>query len=255
MYNNIFDSHAHYDDERYDGEREQVIENLFDNGVCGIINIGCTLERSQKSVDFADKYEKFYAAVGIHPEDVEDLPSDYLETLRKWTENKKVVAIGEIGLDYHYEGYNREKQIEVFKEQLELAKTLDMPVIIHSRDATEDCMAILKEYKPKGVMHCFSGSAQTAKEVLALGMSLSFTGVLTFKNARRALEALEVVPMDRLLLETDCPYMAPEPFRGKRCDSGMIPYIAEKIAEVKGLDAQSVLNTCTENTKKLFGIE
>ena len=255
MYNNIFDSHAHYDDERYDGEREQVIENLFDNGVCGIINIGCTLERSQKSVDFADKYEKFYAAVGIHPEDVEDLPLDYLETLRKWTENKKVVAIGEIGLDYHYEGYNREKQIEVFKKQLELAKALDMPVIIHSRDATEDCMAILKEYKPKGVMHCFSGSAQTAKEVLALGMSLSFTGVLTFKNARRALEALEVVPMDRLLLETDCPYMAPEPFRGKRCDSGMIPYIAEKIAEVKGLDAQSVLDTCTENTKKLFGIE
>ena len=254
MYNNIFDSHAHYDDERYDGEREQVIENLFNNGVCGIINIGCTLERSQKSVDFADKYEKFYAAVGIHPEDVEDLPSDYLETLRKWTENKKVVAIGEIGLDYHYEGYNREKQIEVFKEQLELAKTLDMPVIIHSRDATEDCMAILKEYKPKGVMHCFSGSAQTAKEVLALGMSLSFTGVLTFKNARRALEALEVVPMDRLLLETDCPYMAPEPFRGKRCDSGMIPYIAEKIAEVKGLDAQSVLDICTENTKKLFRI-
>ena len=254
MYNNIFDSHAHYDDERYDGEREQVIENLFDNGVCGIINIGCTLERSQKSVDFADKYEKFYAAVGIHPEDVEDLPSDYLETLRKWTENKKVVAIGEIGLDYHYEGYNREKQIEVFREQLELAKTLDMPVIIHSRDATEDCMAILKEYKPKGVMHCFSGSAETAKEVLALGMSLSFTGVLTFKNARRALEALEVVPMDRLLLETDCPYMAPEPFRGKRCDSGMIPYIAEKIAEVKGLDAQSVLDTCTENTKKLFSI-
>ena len=254
MYNNIFDSHAHYDDERYDGEREQVIENLFDNGVCGIINIGCTLERSQKSVDFADKYEKFYAAVGIHPEDVEDLPSDYLETLRKWTENKKVVAIGEIGLDYHYEGYNREKQIEVFKEQLELAKTLDMPVIIHSRDATEDCMAILKEYKPKGVMHCFSGSAETAKEVLALGMSLSFTGVLTFKNARRALEALEVVPMDRLLLETDCPYMAPEPFRGKRCDSGMIPYIAEKIAEVKGLDAQSVLDICTENTKKLFRI-
>ena len=254
MYNNIFDSHAHYDDERYDGEREQVIENLFDNGVCGIINIGCTLERSQKSVDFADKYEKFYAAVGIHPEDVENLPSDYLETLRKWTENKKVVAIGEIGLDYHYEGYNREKQIEVFREQLELAKTLDMPVIIHSRDATEDCMAILKEYKPKGVMHCFSGSAQTAKEVLALGMSLSFTGVLTFKNARRALEALEVVPMDRLLLETDCPYMAPEPFRGKRCDSGMIPYIAEKIAEVKGLDAQSVLDICTENTKKLFSI-
>ena len=254
MYNNIFDSHAHYDDERYDGEREQVIENLFNNGVCGIINIGCTLERSQKSVDFADKYEKFYAAVGIHPEDVEDLPSDYLETLRKWTENKKVVAIGEIGLDYHYEGYNREKQIEVFKEQLELAKTLDMPVIIHSRDATEDCMAILKEYKPKGVMHCFSGSAETAKEVLALGMSLSFTGVLTFKNARRALEALEVVPMDRLLLETDCPYMAPEPFRGKRCDSGMIPYIAEKIAEVKGLDAQSVLDICTENTKKLFRI-
>ena len=254
MYNNIFDSHAHYDDERYDGEREQVIESLFDNGVCGIINIGCTLERSQKSVDFADKYEKFYAAVGIHPEDVEDLPSDYLETLRKWTENKKVVAIGEIGLDYHYEGYNREKQIEVFREQLELAKTLDMPVIIHSRDATEDCMAILKEYKPKGVMHCFSGSAQTAKEVLALGMSLSFTGVLTFKNARRALEALEVVPMDRLLHETDCPYMAPEPFRGKRCDSGMIPYIAEKIAEVKGLDAQSVLDICTENTKKLFSI-
>lgn len=255
MYTNIFDSHAHYDDERFDIDRQETIDRLFNSGVVGIINIGCSLSRSQKSVEFANEYDGFYAAVGIHPEDVYDLPKDYLDTLADWCRNEKVVAIGEIGLDYHYDDYDRDLQIKVFREQLTLAKELDIPVIIHSRDATEDCMNILREFKPKGVMHCFSGSAETAKEVLSLGMSISFTGVLTFKNAKRAVEALSVVPMDRLLLETDCPYMAPEPHRGKRCDSSLIPFIAEKIAEIKGLDAQTVLNTCTENTKKLFSIK
>ena len=255
MYTNIFDSHAHYDDERFDIDREETIDRLFNSGVAGIINIGCSMERSEESVEFAKRYDKFYAAVGVHPEDIYDLPKDWLDTLRQWTAYEKVVAIGEIGLDYHYEDYDRDKQIKAFREQLALAKEVDIPVIIHSRDATEDTMNILREFKPRGVMHCFSGSAEVAKQVLELGMYISFTGVLTFKNARRALEALEVVPMDRLLLETDCPYMAPEPHRGERCDSSLIPFIADKIAEVKGLETQNVLNICTENTKHLFGIK
>ena len=254
-YNNIFDSHAHYDDERFDIDREEVIENLFSNGVDGIINVGCNMERSQKSVDFANKYEKFYAAVGIHPEDIYDLPNDYLDKIKSWCENKKVVAIGEIGLDYHYENYDKDLQIKIFKEQLSLAKQIDMPVIIHCRDATRDCMDILNEYKQKGVMHCFSGSKEIAKEVLSLGMNISFTGVLTFKNATRAIDALKEIPLERLLLETDCPYMAPEPHRGERCDSSLIPFVAEKIAEIKNTNAQNVIDICTQNTKKIFGID
>lgn len=255
MYTNIFDSHAHYDDERFDADREETINRLFESGVVGVMNIGCSIERSKESVEFAQKYDKFYAAVGIHPEDIYDLPTNWLDMLKEWTAYAKVVAIGEIGLDYHYENYDREAQIKAFRAQLELAKQVDIPVIIHSRDATEDTMNILREFKPKGVMHCFSGSAEVAKQVLDLGMYISFTGVLTFKNAKRALGALEVVPMDKLLLETDCPYMAPEPHRGERCDSSLIPFIADKIAEVKGLETQDVLNTCTENTKRLFGIK
>lgn len=253
-FKNIFDSHAHYDDERFDSDRDELIAGLSEKGVCAVMNIGCNLERSAESVAFARKYPMFYAAVGVHPEDADNLPEDYISQLEEMAGFEKVVAIGEIGLDYHYEGYNRESQLEAFKKQLELAERLNLPVIIHSRDAVEDTMKILREYKPRGVVHCFSGSAETAKEILSLGMYISFTGVLTFKNARRALEALAVIPEDRLLLETDSPYMSPEPFRGERCDSSLIPYIAEKIAEIRGADTQSVIDKCTENTKTLFEI-
>lgn len=247
------DSHAHYDAEQFDPDRDELLNRIHKGGVRYIVNMGCNMERSRLSVEYADKYPFVYAAVGVHPEDVDGTPDDYLDRLRKWAENPKTVAIGEIGLDYHYEGYNADLQKRIFEEQLDLAEELHLPVVIHSRDATEDTMNILrKRGKIDGVMHCFSGSAETAKQVLALGMNISFTGVLTFKNARKALEALSVVPLDRLMLETDCPYMAPEPNRGKRCDSSMIVNIIDKIAEEKGVAPELVAKQTTENTMKLF---
>ena len=249
----FIDSHAHYDGREFDDDRDELLIQLNKNGVRNIVNIGCTLERSQFSVDFANKYFFMYAAVGIHPDDAADTAAGYLEKLEKWADNKKVVAIGEIGLDYHMEGYDRELQIKFFNEQLDLAKKLDLPVVIHSRDATEDTMDILRKRKNvSGVMHCFSGSAEIAKQVLALGLNISFTGVVTFKNARKALEALEVVPLDRLMLETDCPYMAPEPNRGRRCDSSMISDIILKIADVKGVSPELVAEKTVESTLRLF---
>lgn len=247
------DSHAHYDAEQFDPDREELLNRLHKSGVRNIVNMGCNLERSRLSVEYAEKYPFMYAAVGIHPEDVEGTPEDYLHTLKKWAVLPKTVAIGEIGLDYHYDGYDPDLQKRIFTEQLDLAEELSMPVVIHSRDAAEDTMSVLRgRGKINGVMHCFSGSAETARQVLALGMNISFTGVLTFKNARKAIEALEVVPLDRLMLETDCPYMAPEPNRGKRCDSGMIVHIIDKIAEVKGVSSELVAKQTTENTLRLF---
>lgn len=253
--NNIFDSHCHYCDDRFNEDRDDVLSHLQENGVVAVIHAGAGLDTSQFGVEYSAKYPFMYTSVGIHPEEVNDLPHDYLQQLEDMAKCSKVVAIGEIGLDYHYDGYDRELEIEVFEEQLKLAKRLDLPVIIHSRDATEDCMNILKKHRPRGVMHCFSGSAETAREVQALGMYISFTGVVTFKNARKAIEAVMAVDDDRLLLETDCPYMAPEPFRGKRCDSTMIAYVAEKIGELKGISAQQLLDRCTENTCRLFEIK
>lgn len=247
------DSHAHYDSEQFDPDRDELLNRVHNSGVSRIVNMGCNLERSRLSVEYADKYPFVFAAVGIHPEDVVGTPSDYLEYLKKWAKNPKTVAIGEIGLDYHYEGFDPALQKRIFEEQLDLAAELSLPVVIHSRDAAEDTMSILRRRGTvNGVMHCFSGSAETAKQVLALGMNISFTGVLTFKNARRSIEALEAVPMDRLMLETDCPYMSPEPNRGKRCDSSMIVHIIQKIAEVKGVSPELVAKQTTENTIKLF---
>ncbi len=247
------DSHAHYDDEAFDADRDELLNRLNANGVRNIVNIGCNLERSQYSVDLAERFPFVYAAVGVHPDDAAYTPDGYLSKLEYMTANPKVVAVGEIGLDYHTEGYDRDLQIRFFNEQLDLAERAGLPVVIHSRDATEDTMNILRSRgKVSGVMHCFSGSAETAKQVLALGMNISFTGVLTFKNARKALEALEVIPLDRLMLETDCPYMAPEPNRGKRCDSGMIVHVIDKIAEIKNIAPEIVAKTTMENTLKLF---
>ncbi len=247
------DSHAHYDAEQFDPDRDELLNRLHEGGVKYIVNMGCNIERSRLSVEYAERFPFVYAAVGMHPEDVPDAPNDYLEYIRKWAVLPKTVAIGEIGLDYHYEGYDPAMQKRVFEEQLDLAEELSLPVVIHSRDATEDCMNILrKRGTVKGVMHCFSGSAETAKQVLALGMNISFTGVLTFKNARKSIEALKAVPLDRLMLETDCPYMAPEPNRGKRCDSGMIVHIIDKIAEVKGVTPELVAKQTMENTLRLF---
>ena len=255
MLNNIFDSHSHYDDTRFDEDRDELLFNIKEKGVCGIIHAATDIKSSQAGIAFSEKYPSFYTSVGIHPECVTDLEEDYIEKLENMAQNKKVVAVGEIGLDYYWTKETKEKQLEVFENQLILAKRNNLPVIIHSREATKDCMELLKKHKPQGVVHCFSGSAETAKEVIKLGMYISFTGVITFPKSEKAKEALAVVPMDRLLLETDCPYMAPVPHRGKRCDSSMIACIAEKVAELKGLTPQEVLDITTENTKRLFNIK
>lgn len=247
------DSHAHYDDEAFDSDRDELLIKVHEGGVKYIINMGCNMERSRFSVEYANKFPFIYAAVGIHPEDVDKAPADYLEQLKIWAADPKVVAIGEIGLDYHYEGYDAELQKKIFSEQLDLAQELDLPVVIHSRDATEDTLNILRKYgKINGVMHCFSGSAETARQVLDLGMHISFTGVLTFRNAKKAVGALAVTPMDRLLLETDCPYMAPEPNRGKRCDSSMIVHVIDKIAAEKNISPEEAAAQTMENTLRLF---
>lgn len=252
--NKIFDTHAHYTSEAFDEDRDTLLSSLPDKNV-GLIMQACTdISDAGNIIALADKYDYMYGSVGIHPENIalSVVPDDAYDQLKSLAQHKKVLAIGEIGLDYHYEGYDREAQIKLFRMQLQLARELDLPVIVHSRDATEDCMNILSEYRPKGVMHCFSGSAETAKEVIKLGMYIGFTGVLTFKNAKKSLRALEVIPEDRLVLETDCPYMAPVPYRGKRCDSSMIIHTAEAAGNVMGKTADEVLGITYENGLRLF---
>lgn len=249
----LTDTHAHYDDEGFDSDRYQLLDRLFEESVNKIVSVGCAYDRWQPTLELAERYDGIYAALGIHPEDIYDLPEDYLQRLEELSRHPKVKALGEMGLDYHYENYDRERQIKVFREQLQLADRLSMPVIIHSRDATADTLEILRDLRPKkAVMHCFSGSAEVAREILSMGLYISFTGVVTFKNARRAVEACAEVPLDRLMLETDCPYMAPVPYRGQRCDSSMIRSTAEKIAEIKGITADEVIELCNENADRFF---
>jgi len=253
----IFDSHAHYESEQFDADREELLGSFLpQKGVVGVINMGSDMESLRQTVELCDKYDYFYGAVGIHPECAADLPEDWLEQVEALLSHPKIVAVGEIGLDYHWEdACPREKQKEVFLAQLELAKKHDLPVVIHDREAHGDMMEILRKYKPKGVVHCFSGSVELARETVALGMYIGLGGVVTFKNARHSVEVAKDIPLDRLLTETDAPYMAPVPFRGKRCDSSMIAYDAAKIAEVRGITAGEVLAAGCENACRLFKIE
>ncbi|MBE6803150.1 MAG: TatD family deoxyribonuclease [Ruminococcaceae bacterium] len=255
MNRNIFDSHAHYTDKAFNDDRENMLGSLRESGICGVINCGADIESSVFSVELANKYDYIYAACGIHPEEADKIPENYIEILKNLARNEKCVAIGEIGLDYYWRQDNKEKQKELFENQILLSKELDLPIIVHDREAHGDTLEILKKHKPKGVLHCFSGSPETAEEILKLGMYIGLGGALTFKNARKAVEVAEMLPLDRLLLETDCPYMAPVPFRGKRNYSGYIPYIAEKVAEIKGIDPQTVLDITSENAKKLFDLK
>lgn len=248
----IIDSHAHYDDSSFDADREEVLRELFSGEICKIVNIGCSVKSSYSSVKLAEEYAGIYAAVGLHPDAADEI--DRIEEIRRLCDNKKVVAVGEIGLDYHYEEHSRDIQKKAFEEQLKLAAELDMPVVIHSRDAWEDTMELLRKYRPKGVMHCFSGSAEIAREIVEIGMYVGFTGVVTFKNAKKALKALEAVPLDRLLVETDCPYMAPEPNRGKRNYSGYLPYTIAAMAAVKGVSPDEMAEITAENAERLFNI-
>lgn len=254
MYTGIFDSHAHYNDHRFDPDREQKLGELGERGVEMVMNIGADMETSREAVALAESHDYIYATVGVHPQEAGRLPADYLAQLEELTSHPKVRAIGEIGLDYHYPEPHRETQIKVFREQLELAKKLNMPVVIHDRDAHGDLMELLEQYRPAGVIHCYSGSAPMAERLVQLGLYIGFTGVVTFKNARRALEAAAVVPIDRLLIETDCPYMAPEPYRGQRCDSIMLREIAQRLAEIKNIDAQQLIDQTNQNARRVFGI-
>ena len=252
----LFDTHAHFDDEQFEKDRYAVLESLKDYGVSNIVNIGSDMKTSESSVALAEKYPFVYATVGVHPSETGDMTDADIEKLRKMAKHPKVRAIGEIGLDYHYDdNAPAEVQKYWFEKQLELAKELSMPVVIHDRESKGECLQILKEHKiSNGVFHCFSGSAETAREILKLGMMISFTGVLTFKNARRAVEACSEIPMDRLMIETDCPYMAPEPHRGKRNFSGYVEFVARKVAEIKGLTFEEVAKITTENAKRFYGI-
>ena len=250
----IIDTHAHYASDQYDGILDEIFASFEDLGVSSVINCGCTIESSKKNIEFAKKYDCCYAAVGFHPQDITKEPLDF-DTLENLLKREKVVALGEIGLDYYWNKENREKQIEAFIFQIELAKKYDLPIIVHDRDAHADTLEILKKYKPKGVVHCFSGSVETAREIIALGMMISFTGVLTFKNSRKAVEACKEIPMERLMLETDSPYMAPVPHRGKRNNSSYTYHVAEKVAEIKNLPVEDVIKICNSNADTFFGIE
>ncbi len=250
----IFDSHAHYDDPRFDDDRQTLLPAMHRDSVAAILNIGCSLSASEASVSLAKQYPFVYATVGIHPEDSTAVPIDYLDRLAALAKEEKVVAIGEIGLDYHYEDTVKPVQKRVFEEQLALAERLNLPVVIHSRDAVQDTIDILKNANNRGVLHCYSGSAETAQTYLELGYYIGFTGVVTFPNAKKAVETAKVIPLDRILLETDCPYMAPVPHRGKRCTSDLIAHTASKLAEIKGISTQTMIDIARENTCRLFGI-
>lgn len=251
----IFDTHAHYDAEAFDEDRNEMLARLPEKGVCGIINNGTDLESSAVSIKLAETYDYIYAAAGIHPELAANFRAEDVEKLRPLLAHPKTVALGEIGLDYHYEdACPREQQKEIFEAQLRLANELDMPVIIHDREAHGDTMDLLRKHRPKGTLHCFSGSVEMAREIIRLGLYIGLGGVVTFKNARHSVEVAADIPLDRLLLETDAPYMAPVPFRGKRCDSSMIVYVADRIAQIRGLTTNEVLAATKENARRLYQI-
>lgn len=248
--NGIFDSHAHYCDEKFDGIRDELLKRLNNCGIEGIITCGTDIESSWDDAKLAEKYPFVYSAAGYHPENIEGL--DYDEAaLIELLSHKKTVAIGEIGLDYHWDT-DRDIQKYFFEKQLALSKRLNIPVIVHDREAHADTLALLQKYNPMGVVHCFSGSVEMAKEILKIGMFIGVGGVVTFKNARKTVEVAEMLPLDKLLLETDCPYLAPVPYRGKICHSGHISLVAQKIAEIKGITADEVILNATANTKRLF---
>ncbi len=252
----IFDTHAHYDDEAFESDREELLNSMHEGGVLGIVNASADINSSLSSVKISEKYPYVFAAVGVHPENLDGLSEDYTEQIKKIaTEHKKVVAIGEIGLDYHFRLDNKEKQIEVFENQVKLANFLDLPVIVHDREAHKDTFDILKKYNPKGIVHCFSGSVEMAKEIVKLGMKLGIGGVLTFKNAKTIVEVVKQIPLSHLVLETDAPYLAPVPFRGKRCNSSYIKFVAEKIAEIKNISAQEVYKETFKNALEVYNIK
>lgn len=254
----LFDVHAHYDDERFDEDRDIILSSMLDNNVGHIINIGYNLKSSRDSIALSEKYPFVYAAVGFHPSDAHLMTKEDFDEIKKLAQHPKVVAIGEIGLDYYYGKETEEVQRRVFREQIELAKEVNLPFQVHNRDSTRDCVDILREAnmgERRGMMHCFSESRETAKKILDLGMKISIGGVLTFKNNVKTVEVVKYVPIEELMIETDCPYLAPVPYRGKRNSSLYIHAVAEKIAELKGMDVEEVIAITEKNAKNFFDIK
>ncbi len=254
MYKNIIDTHSHYDDEKFDPDREAVLNNLQSQGISLIVSCGCDIDSTQFNFDLAQKYDYVYFSAGFQPENLEGASLDDLRIIKKFAQNEKCVAIGEIGLDYHWMTSPKEVQKDFFRSQIALANEMNLPIIVHDREAHGDTLDILREMKPKGVLHCFSGSKEMAKEIIKLGMYIGLNGVVTFKNARKSLEVVKEIPIERLVLETDCPYLAPVPVRGTRNTSANIPYTAEKIASVLGMDTQKLIDITTENAKALYNL-
>jgi TatD DNase family protein len=251
-----FDTHAHYCDQKFDRDRFELLDSMIGSEISLVLNAGSSLSSSKSGLELADKYPFVYASAGIHPHAAKKMTNATLTELEELLKHPKAVAVGEIGLDYHYDFSPRNVQKKRFREQLELARSLKKPVIIHEREALSDTLEIVSDYKDlTGVFHCFSGSRETSKIILDLGWYLSFTGVITFKSARRVIDAIKRMPAERILLETDCPYMTPEPKRGKRCTSFHLPLIAARIAELRRITTEEVASITMENGKRLFGIE
>ena len=253
---NLFDTHAHMDDKAFDVDREELLRTLPEQGIALLMNPGCSLASSRAACDLAEKYDYIYAAVGSHPDAADEVNQETLEAYRTLCkQNPKVKAIGEIGLDYHYEDIPREIQLRAFRDQMALARELNLPVIVHERVAHEDGMAVVREFpEVTGVFHCYSGSAEMARQLVKLGWYIGFTGVLTFKNARKALEVAQSIDLSRIVLETDCPYMSPEPFRGKRNDPGKLYRMAQVLGQLRGISAEEAAGIALENGKRLYGI-
>lgn len=253
----LIDSHAHLDDPRFDNDRDKLINSLKDNGVEIVINIGADLQTSISSVSLAEKYDNIYAAIGVHPHSAKEVDNSTIEVLRTFAKRDKVVAIGEIGLDYYYDNSPRDIQRKWFIEQLNLAKELNLPVVIHTRDAAQETFDILKEAQDgslRGVLHCYSGSVEMAMEYIKMGFYISLGGPVTFKNAKVSKEVAKNIPLDKLLIETDCPYLTPEPYRGKRNEPVYVRYVAGTIAELRGITYEELERTTNRNTKDLFKI-
>lgn len=251
----IFDSHAHYDDKAFDEDREELFDKIQKAGVKRVLNCGADIIGCENTIKLASKHAFLYGAIGVHPENAGEAVEN-LNKIGDMLKNEKIVAVGEIGLDYYYEGYDKEKQLLAFREQMDIARNLNLPVIIHDRDAHEDTLKILKEFKGvRGVLHCFSGSVELAKEILKLDYYIGFTGVITFKNARKAIEVLNYTPLDRILAETDCPYMAPVPHRGERCDSSFLLHTINKISEIKNIDYEVACALTYDNASLMLNIK
>lgn len=252
----LFDTHAHMDDHAFDEDRHSLLASLPEQGIALLMNPGCSHASSRVASRLSQTYDYIYAAVGSHPDAADEVNEDVLEEYRKLCKhNPKIRAIGEIGLDYHYEDIPRQIQLSAFRRQMELARELDLPVIVHEREAHGDGMTVVDEFpEVTGVFHCYSGSVEMARELIRRGWYIGFTGVLTFKNARKALEVASAIPLDRIVLETDCPYMSPEPFRGRRNDPGRLYRMAETLASLRGLSVEKISAITLENGKRLYRI-